>query len=308
MMDIVSLPTDRYIAHLREAVERRLADLLDAPPGAPPVMVEALRYAVLGGGKRLRPILVIASGDAARGRSDPKEGSMTHEALLNAACALEMIHTFSLVHDDLPALDDDTLRRGRPTLHVRYDEATAVLAGDALLNLAYEVMAREEGGDHGTRMRAIASMSRAVGLQGMIAGQVLDMRWTGSSIDGEALHRMHSLKTGALFTACCEIGGILAKAPPEILEALIGYGRQLGLAFQIVDDILDVEGSPSDLGKSAGKDERAGKATFPALWGLEGSRLRARECVDRACAGLGLLGDDARHLTVIARGVLTRKA
>jgi len=296
--------TRAFVQQAREQVEARLGELLSPAPGAPPRIVEAVRYAMLGAGKRLRPLLVLASGRAAR----PREQA-TGEAwrgLLDAACSIEMIHTFSLIHDDLPALDDDQLRRGRPTLHVRFDEATAILAGDALLNLAYETLGGA-GADAPTSLRAIGLVSRAVGLEGMIGGQVLDLEAERIPVDADGLDAIHRLKTGALITASCELGGVMAAASGETIDALRRYGGHLGLAFQIVDDILDVEGSREDLGKSPGKDARAGKATFPARWGVEESRRRAAECVRMACEALAPMGEAACHLEGLARLVLTRR-
>jgi geranylgeranyl pyrophosphate synthase len=295
--------TEAFIEKVRGDVEAGLSEALQAPPGAPERLVEALRYAVLGAGKRFRPILVMAAGEAG---APTAPSAAVVSRLLAAACAVEMIHTFSLIHDDLPALDDDTMRRGRPTLHVKFDEATAILAGDALLNLAYEMLA-SGAGDPATALAAIAALGRAVGLRGMISGQVLDLEAEGAPPDAAGLHLIHSLKTGSLITACCEVGGLIAGAGEGTLSRLVEYGGHLGLAFQIVDDILDVEGSASEIGKSPGKDARASKATFPAMWGIEGSRRRAREAAGAARAAVSPLGEKARHLTALADLVLTRR-
>lgn len=295
---------DVFTHRVRADVHRRLSQILETHPEAPSRLLEALRYAALGSGKRIRPLLVIASGEACT--LDPlRTTDNLSGRLLTAACALELIHTFSLIHDDLPALDNDDLRRGRPTLHVRFDEATAVLAGDALLNLAYEVLSSDLDGDGGTK--AIAVISGAVGLGGMIAGQVLDLQYEGTAVDGAILQQIHTLKTGALIRASCEIGAIVTCANPEMTYHMREYGRHVGLAFQIVDDILDVEGSTHDLGKSPGKDARASKATFPSMWGLEESRRRAAESVQKACDALTPLASRAKHLLAIAEAVLTRK-
>ncbi len=296
--------TEEFLADARRRVERHLDLLLGPRAGAPAGFVEALRYAVLGGGKRTRPMLVLASGDASSPLPLARDGEVA-EHLLAAACAIEMIHTFSLIHDDLPSLDNDDLRRGRPTLHRKFDEATAILAGDALLTLAYEVLS--DSVDSPDAARAIAVVSKAVGLEGMISGQVLDLTAQGSRVDGETLHRIHALKTGALITASCEVGGILARAPEASICRLREFGRELGLAFQIVDDILDVEGSARELGKSPGKDAEAGKATFPAMWGIDQSRKMAAERVDLACAAVAAFGERGCHLGAIARSVLSRK-
>jgi geranylgeranyl pyrophosphate synthase len=294
---------ESFLDDARQRVQQRLAEVLpDA--GAIPRLPEAMRHAVLAGGKRIRPLLVLASAHACG--APAQDAGPRGARLLDAACAVELIHTFSLVHDDLPALDDDTLRRGRPTLHVQFDEATAILAGDALLNLAFELLAR---GDDAPveRVAAMRIFATAVGLSGMIGGQVLDLDAENGQIGADALHRIHRLKTGALITACCEAGGVLAGAEPAALEALRRYGGQVGLAFQIVDDILDVEGSAEDLGKSPGKDARSGKTTFPSLWGVEGSRARAAASVEEALAAIRHFGAAASPLEAIARTVLARR-
>jgi geranylgeranyl pyrophosphate synthase len=293
-----------FAAEARARVETRLGELLRDPADGPLRLLEALRYALMGGGKRLRPLLVLASGEAAA-RALPLAREV-QDRLLTAACALEMIHTFSLIHDDLPALDDDDLRRGRPSLHVQYDEATAILAGDALLNLAYETLAALDA-PPAMRARAVAAVASAVGLRGMIAGQVLDLACEGQEVDAGTLHRLHALKTGALFTASCELGGILSGASPGRLERLRSFGRAFGLAFQIVDDILDVEGSAQEMGKSPGKDARAGKATFPAMWGVEESRRRAAALVEEACGALRPFGARGDALSGLARSMLARR-
>jgi len=295
--------TGEFVARVRADVERRLGELIEPPQGLRTSgrIQEAVHYALLGGGKRFRPLLVIASGEGClQGRPSPEVAGR----LLTAACALEMIHTFSLVHDDLPALDNDALRRGRATLHVKFDEATAILAGDAILNLAYQTLALGHE-DPEAGLMAISIVAGAVGLRGMIAGQALDLEAEGVQVDAETLHRIHALKTGALITACCEIGGVLAGGSPAQIGSLVQYGRHLGLAFQITDDILDVEGSAGELGKSPGKDAGAGKATFPAMLGIEESRRRAARCVEDACAAVA--GLESSRLVELARSVLTRK-
>ncbi|MBI3448298.1 MAG: polyprenyl synthetase family protein [Acidobacteria bacterium] len=289
------------LAPLRAAVDAALDRFLAADREIPPLILEAARYAVLGPGKRLRPILVLASGEATAGRP---------EELMPAACAVEMIHAFSLVHDDLPALDDDSLRRGRPTVHVRFDEATAILAGDALLNLAFEVLATAPAasGGEARRLRALAAVARAVGLRGMIGGQVLDLEFEGKSATREELERIHRLKTGCLITASCVAGGILSGADEGAIGALDRYGRALGLAFQITDDILDVTGSAEEIGKSPGKDAAAAKTTFPSLFGLEASRRMAAEQVEAAVAAVSLFGERAATLSGIARSIASRRS
>lgn len=289
------------LADLREAIDATLDRLLSPDRDTPPGILEAVRYAALAPGKRLRPALLLASAEAAGGR---------REDLLPAACAVEMIHAFSLVHDDLPALDDDDLRRGRPTVHVKYDEATAILAGDALLNLAFETLARyPEGPQHAARkIEAIRAIGSAVGLSGMIAGQVLDLEYEGVEATADQLEAIHRLKTGALITASCAAGGILAGCDESALESLRSYGRSLGLAFQITDDILDVEGTAAEIGKSPGKDAKAAKATFPALYGLAGSRRIASEKMKEAVAAVAPFGERASLLIEIARLVENRRS
>jgi geranylgeranyl pyrophosphate synthase len=296
---------DAFSARVRASVERRLSELLAPADGAPARLVEAMRYAALGGGKRMRPLLVVASGEAVLSDDPPAESPVARD-LLTAACAVEMIHTFSLIHDDLPALDDDSLRRGRPTLHVRFDEATAVLAGDALLNQAYEVLAAELTGPPAAALGTIAALGTAVGLRGMISGQVLDLEHETSPASGETLERIHGLKTGALIAACCDVGGQIAGAGASERARLRSFGTEIGLAFQIVDDILDVEGSAAELGKSPGKDASRNKATYPALFGIPGSRARAEAHLARAREAIAPLGRRGAHLEALAGAIVSR--
>jgi geranylgeranyl pyrophosphate synthase len=303
------------IERLRGEVERTLKDLL-VPPDTPAVLVDALRYPVEAGGKRLRPVLCLASAEAAA----PFSGESTDVARANAmhaACALELIHTYSLVHDDLPAMDDDSLRRGRPTAHVVYGEGVAVLVGDALLTRAFELLA-EQPDPHGSlawrKLQVIAVIARAAGPEGMVGGQAIDLAGAGKgqpdvrppTFDPESLKAMHRRKTGALIRAAATSGAIMAGARPSIVGAIDRYASHLGLAFQIIDDILDVEGSSAELGKSAGKDAAAGKPTYPALFGLEESRHMAAHCVERALYALKEVGVEG-VLPELARWVLTRR-
>ncbi|MHB0913049.1 MAG: polyprenyl synthetase family protein [Armatimonadota bacterium] len=255
----------------------------------PEVIYQAMRYSVLDGGKRLRPVLVLAGCEAAGG--DPS-------LALPAACALEFIHAFSLIHDDLPALDNDDLRRGKPTNHKVFGEAIAILAGDALLTLAFEIsppsVARE--------------IAQAAGVGGMIGGQVIDMLCEGKEIDAETLALMHAKKTGALIRVSVVAGGKLAGASPDEVSALSTYGEQIGLAFQIADDILDVTGDQEKLGKPVGSDEKRNKSTYPALFGLERSRDLARAAVDEACRALQPFGPRAEPLRAIARFTVDRES
>jgi farnesyl diphosphate synthase len=285
---------------LRAAVDDALPRYLPSLESMSTPVHEAARYALLGSGKRLRPMLLLAAGEALGARRDD---------LLPAACAVEMVHAFSLVHDDLPALDDDTLRRGRPTVHVRFGEAMAILAGDALLNLAFDTMARHPASAEFApkKLAAIRTLTSAVGLAGMIAGQALDLEFEGRQATEEELESIHLHKTGALITASCQIGGILAGAGEPSLEMLGRYGRSLGLAFQITDDILDIEGTASAIGKSPGKDAQASKATFPSVWGVDASREMAARCIREAMAALDPLGAKAAMLHTIARVVADRR-
>jgi len=271
-----------FLALERERVDEALDRLLPPADAWPSRLHESMRYAVFGGGKRVRPVLARAACRAAGG--DP-------EAILEAACALEMVHTYSLIHDDLPALDDDTLRRGRATVHVAFDEALAILAGDALLTGAFEVLARypEEDRFAARRARACRLVAEAIGSRGMVGGQVEDLEATGAVPDAARLERIHGAKTGALLGAAVELGALLAGAEEARVAAFAGFGRRLGLLFQIADDILDVTGSAASLGKSPGKDAAAGKLTYPGVYGLGAAR---RELDALATA----LADDARKL------------
>ncbi len=284
---------------LRQKINAALDRLTQADRTTRPALGEALRYAVLGEGKRLRPILLLASGRAAGGRE---------EDLLEAACALEMIHAFSLVHDDLPALDDDELRRGRPTLHVKFGEAEAILAGDALLNLAFQILARYPEGDAFAprKIAALRVVAEAVGLSGMIGGQAMDLAFEGRAATAMELTTIHGMKTGALITASCTAGGLLAGGSASGIRTLERYGKALGLAFQITDDILDVEGTAEQIGKSPGKDRRAGKATFPAIHGLERSREMASARASEAVQSIEGFGEAGSLLREIAEWVTTR--
>jgi geranylgeranyl pyrophosphate synthase len=259
-----------------------------------------MRWSLFAGGKRLRPALVLATGRAF--------GALDAE-LLTTASALEMIHTYSLIHDDLPAMDDDELRRGRPTCHIRFDEATAILAGDALQTLAFQAMAEDEALSAEARVRVMGEVARAAGTpDGMIAGQAYDLAAESRDVKGTELERIHHHKTGALLRSAVRAGAIIAGAHPEELEAITTYGARLGLLFQITDDLLDVTATAEDLGKTPGKDERARKATYPALYGIEASRERARAVHNEACAALERLEKPTPLLLAIADFILGRRA
>jgi geranylgeranyl diphosphate synthase, type II len=291
----------------RREIEAALERCLPASPACPPRVREAMHYSLLAGGKRLRPTLVLASAEAIA-LANGADVERARALALPAACALELIHTYSLIHDDLPAMDDDTMRRGRPTSHVVFGEGLAILAGDGLLTEAFALMARAPAdGDAGRTLQAIRIVADAAGPCGMVGGQAIDLEaaGTGASFDGEGLRAMHARKTGALIRASAAAGAVIAGANAAQLAAIERFASGLGLAFQIVDDILDVEGAPEALGKTLGKDAAAGKPTYPALYGLEPSRRMAAECVDHALAAL----DEARlggQLPAIARWVTSR--
>lgn len=285
----------------RERANEALQHWLPSPEVAPQRLHAAMRYAVLGTGKRLRPALVYATGDALgveQARLDPP------------ACAVELIHAYSLVHDDLPAMDDDDLRRGAPTCHRQYDEAVAILTGDALQALAFELITCEPAAaalDAATRGRMAATLARAVGAQGMAGGQALDLAASGQQIELAELERMHRFKTGALIQASVLLGGVAADADVQQLAPLQRYGQALGLAFQIVDDILDVTADTETLGKTQGSDDAQAKPTYPALLGLEGAQAHAARMRDEALGaleGLDARFDPLRELAgfVVERG------
>jgi geranylgeranyl diphosphate synthase type II len=257
-------------------------------------------YSISAGGKRIRPILALAAAEA------------THAPVLDAlpaACAIEMIHTYSLIHDDLPAMDDDVLRRGKPTSHIQYDEATAILAGDALLTLAFEILSSTDKHSKESlsrNLKIIHVLARAAGHQGMIQGQMLDIRAEGHKIDLETLKTMHSLKTGALIEAAVVVGALFGNAGPKRMQALRSYARQIGLAFQVIDDILNVSGDPAELGKAVGSDMDRGKNTFPGLMGIEKAKAYAENLVQTALKALELFDKKADPLRGIARYIIER--
>jgi farnesyl diphosphate synthase len=282
------------------AVEAMLDALLPKPTGAEARLFEAMRYAVLGGGKRLRPMLVMTSADLF---------SVSRRSAERAAAAVELVHCYSLVHDDLPCMDDDDLRRGRPTVHKAFDEATAVLAGDALLTLAFEVLAATPThGDPEVRAELVRGLAQAAGGHGMVGGQTIDLAAEHQTLDLGAITRLQQLKTGAIIAFSCEAGAMLGKAAEPSRHALRAYAHDLGLAFQIVDDLLDVEGSASEVGKRVGKDAAAGKATFVSLLGLEQARTQADMLARQAIQHLDLFGEKADLLRQIAMFVVNRRA
>jgi len=303
-------PLSAYIETCRQEVEAALQHVLTSPDW-PGVLATAMRYSLLAGGKRLRPVLCLASAEAVGG---------DRRRALPAACAIEMIHTYSLVHDDLPAMDDDTMRRGRPTLHVVAGEGMAILAGDGLLTEAFHLMAREPAGPdpdlQARKLRAIAIVAAAAGATGMVGGQAVDLDSATPRSGGEPppplapaeLEAMHRRKTGALIGAAAASGATMGGGSDAQILALGDAARELGLAFQIVDDILDVEGASADLGKTAGKDAAAGKPTYPGLYGLEESRAMAAGCLARAEGILRAVALSDSRLLAIGRWIVERSA
>lgn len=287
---------ERDLEAYRERVNRRLEELLPPISAEPAVLHEAMHYSCLAPGKRLRPALCMASCRAV--------GAPELDAL-DAGCALEMVHAFSLIHDDLPAIDDDDLRRGQPTCHRKFGEAVALLAGDALCVQAFRVLA--EAGYPAERLAAmLAVLTRALGSEGLVGGEMLDIRAESQPPSLERVEEIHRRKTGALMAASCEIGAIAGGATDEDREALRDYGLALGVAFQIVDDVLNETASPEVLGKAAGSDRQRGKMTYPAAIGLEASRAEARRWTERALAKLDRLPGDTVPLREIARFGLER--
>lgn len=330
----MSGPLDAYLEARRSDIEAALLAWLPAPPGTPRVVADAMRYSVEAGGKRLRPILCLAAADTVA-TATGTDADAARRLALPAACAIEMIHTYSLVHDDLPSMDNDTLRRGRPTLHMVAGEGMAILAGDGLLTEAFALLARDSGlwvgdsdrageGEHlRRRLKTIGVIATAAGTTGMVGGQALDLDAmprpampgrdeTGPAaparpaLDADGLRVMHAKKTGALITASAVAGAIMAGASPAAEAAICEAGQQFGLAFQIVDDILDVEGSSAHLGKTAGKDAAAGKPSYPALYGLEVSKRMAQDCVEAAGLSLRSAGLADTRLLDIGRWIVDR--
>jgi geranylgeranyl diphosphate synthase, type II len=264
-------------------------------------IVKAMKYSLMAGGKRIRPVLCIAAAETVGGQS---------QDVINAACALEMIHTYSLIHDDLPAMDNDDIRRGQPTCHVAFDEATAILAGDALLTLAFEVLSSTEFvQDNHVRnwMNVIHTIATAAGYKGMIEGQMQDMAGEGHLLCLEDLENMHALKTGALIEASVTVGAILGKGSPDQIQQLKTYSKNIGLAFQVTDDLLDVEGDPNVMGKDAGSDQARSKSTYPALLGIEQSKQFAKKLVNNALKALDYFDNKAHPLRAIAYYIVDRK-
>jgi len=291
---------DEALGEAAARVEATLDSVLPIAEGPASRLYAAMRYSTLAAGKRLRPFLVLTGGRLC-GAKDTSS--------LRIGAAVELIHTYSLIHDDLPAMDDDDLRRGKPSCHIAFDEATAILAGDALLTLAFEVLAEPAThADGNIRCELVRALADAAGGRGMVCGQVLDLAHEHARPDLAAVSQMERLKTGALIAFSCEAGAIAAGAPADRRAALRQFGFDLGLAFQVVDDLLDVEGSETAVGKKVGKDAAAGKATFVAALGVDGARARARALVQAAVARLDPFGPSADLLRAVARFVLERKA
>ena len=290
---------EEALAHSASLTDSLLERVLLVPPDLEARVYEAMRYAALGPGKRLRPFLVLASA---------RLFGVNRQCALQVAGAVEMVHAYSLVHDDLPAMDDSALRRGRPTCHKEFDEATAVLAGDGLLTMAFEMLAGPDThADPGVRCELVAALSAAAGAAGMVGGQMIDLIAEHRALDIGAVTRLQQMKTGALISFSCESGAILGKAPGPARAALRGYAHDLGLAFQIADDLLDVEGSAAETGKPVGADAAAGKATFVSILGTQRARSQAELLIGQAVAHLDLFGGRAELLREAARYVISRR-
>lgn len=295
MMDIKA-----YLTSRKNLVDRTLESLVPPPKAFPPVVFEAMRYSLFAGGKRVRPLLAIAAAEAL--------GAKT-AGLLPIASSLELIHTYSLIHDDLPAMDNDDFRRGRPTCHKVFGEAIAILAGDGLLTMAFEVLSdpRRLRSVSANRLLAITrEIATASGVFGMVGGQVVDMQSEGKDVDFPTLEYIHTRKTGALIRASVRVGALYAKAGEKRLKALTRYGEMAGLAFQIADDILDITGTQEEIGKDVGSDLEKGKKTFPGFYGLEESRRRAKEVVGHALAALKDFDRKADPLRELAKYIINR--
>jgi len=289
---------DRALTATAAEVDAALEQLLPRPAGSYGRVQEAMRYAVFAGGKRLRPFLVRASAGLF---------GLSSAAAMRAGAAIEVLHTYSLVHDDLPCMDDDVLRRGKPTTHVQFDEATAVLAGDGLLTFALEILAdRATHASPAVRSQLVSGLARAAGSEGMVGGQMMDMLAPDKSFDSQAVMELQRLKTGALFEFACEAGPILGEAGGEARETLRAYARDFGLTFQITDDLIDTVSSAGAAGKSVGKDEAQGKATLVSIFGVEGARAKAAELAERAASRLDGFGPAADLLRALPYRLLDR--
>jgi farnesyl diphosphate synthase len=295
--EAVSFP--EALAQAAQLTDVVLDQLLVVPPGLEARVYEAMRYAALAPGKRMRPFLVLAGS---------RLFGVARRCALQVAAAVEMVHAYSMVHDDLPAMDNSDLRRGRPTCHKEFDDATAVLAGDGLLTTAFELLADPDThGDPAVRVELVAALASAAGAAGMVGGQMIDLIAEHQDLDIGEITRLQRMKTGALIAFSCEAGAILAKAPHELRVALRGYAHDLGLAYQIADDLLDVEGSAAEIGKPVGADASAGKATFVSILGAARARAQAELLIRQAVAHLELFEQRAELLREAARFVITRR-
>lgn len=301
MSEVLTRPSlDEAIAVTAEAVNQFLDSVLPEPGGPEGRLFEAMRHGTLGGGKRLRPFLVAETARLL---------GVEQRLAVRVGGAVELVHSYSLIHDDLPAMDDDDLRRGQPSCHVAFDEATAILAGDALLTLAFEVLAGPEThADAAVRCDLVAGLARAAGALGMVGGQMIDLASENMTADAAVITRLERMKTGALIAYACEAGAILGGASAEDRCALREFGFELGLAFQIVDDLLDVEGDEAALGKTVGKDQAAGKATFVSALGADAARREALALVDHAVSRLKPFGPAAEPLRTFCDYVLNRRS
>ena len=309
-----------WLRERKAEIDAALERALPTAPSVPPVIAAPVAYSVRAGGKRLRPLLTLAAAEAAaRTMTPPLDPGRAREDALPVACAIEFIHTYSLVHDDLPAMDDDVLRRGQPTLHVVHGEGMAILGGDALLTEAFGLLARapDDAASASRRLRIVALLAEAAGAAGMVGGQAVDLHLSGQGGPNApqqpaptlaVLQDMHARKTGALIRAAAVSGAIVVGASDHVANAIDAFAAELGLAFQIVDDVLDVEGTDQALGKTAGKDAAAGKLTYPALLGLDASRRLAREAIERGGAALAGAGIPSDRLLGIADWVLVRQS
>ena len=293
-----SFDLNSYLSSKRKQINQALDSIFANTSSK---IVKAMKYSLMAGGKRIRPVLCVAAAETVGG---------PNQDVIHAACALEMIHTYSLIHDDLPAMDNDDIRRGQPTCHMAFDEATAILAGDALLTLAFEVLSSTEFvQDNHVRnwMKVINTLSTAAGYKGMIEGQMQDMAGEGHLLCLEDLENMHALKTGALIEASVKVGAILGKGSPVQIQQLKTYSKNIGLAFQVTDDLLDVEGDPNVMGKDAGSDQARSKSTYPALLGIEQSKQFAKKLVNNALKALDYFDNKAQPLRAIAYYIVDRK-
>lgn len=290
---------DAVLAGTAQDVVKTLDRLLPRAEGPEGRVAEAMRYAALGGGKRFRPFLVCQSAGLF---------GVSTESALRAAAAAECVHIYSLVHDDLPAMDDDEMRHGAPTVHRKFDEATAILAGDALLTLAFDIISDPETHERArVRVELVRRLAKAAGAHGMVGGQMIDLASEGRELDIGGITRLQQLKTGALIAFSCEAGAVLGRASPEAEHALHAYAHDMGLAYQIADDLLDAEGDAQTMGKAAGKDAAAGKATFVSILGVERARAQARMLADQAVQHLDLFDERADLLRQAAHFVITRR-